>query len=241
MCPKDSFPLPCIDQIVNLTLRWKMLSFMDAFSGYNQIIMYPPDSKKIVVIILLKVYCYKVMLFGLKNVGTTYQQLMNKIFQPILGKTIEVCLDDILIKRQSQVKHLCDLHKVFNLLRQFGMKLNPAKCAFMVSTSKFLGFFVIENRIEVYSTQVRVVQELPSPHSKKEFQHLVVRLATLARFISRYIDQLKPFFEAIQNAKSFSWIEKCETIFQAIKRYLTMPPISRNPQPTNILCVHGHS
>ena len=90
---------------------------MDAFSGYNQIIMYPPDSKKIVVIILLKVYCYKVMLFGLKNVGTTYQQLMNKIFQPILGKTIEVCIDDILIKRQSQVKHLCDLHKVFNLLR----------------------------------------------------------------------------------------------------------------------------
>ncbi|RVW28621.1 Transposon Ty3-I Gag-Pol polyprotein [Vitis vinifera] len=94
-CPKDSFPLPRIDQIVDSTAGQGMLSFLDAFSGYHQIPMYPADEEKTTFITPHDLYCYKVMPFGLKNAGPTYQRLMTKIFKPLIGHTIEVYIDDI--------------------------------------------------------------------------------------------------------------------------------------------------
>ena len=81
-CPKDSFPLPRIDQIVDASVGHGMLSFLDAFSGYHQIPMHPPDAEKTSFITPHGLYCYNVMPFGLKNVGATYQRLVTKMFQP---------------------------------------------------------------------------------------------------------------------------------------------------------------
>ena len=90
VCPKDSFPLPKIDQLVDSTAGYKTLSFMDAFSGYNQITIHPADQEKISFITNQGLYCYKMMLFGLKNVGATYQRLVNKLFKEQIGRTMEV-------------------------------------------------------------------------------------------------------------------------------------------------------
>ena len=79
-CPKDSFPLPGIDQLVDFTAEHKLLTFMDAFSGYNQIRMAEKDQEKTAFITSQGLYCYKVMPFGLKNAGATYQRLVNKMF-----------------------------------------------------------------------------------------------------------------------------------------------------------------
>ena len=100
-CPKDSFPLPHIDQIVDATLRHKILSFMDAFLGYNQIPMYPLDSKNTVFMTPFGTFYYNVMPFGLKNTRATYQRLVTKIFYPMLGKMTEVYIDDILVKSKK--------------------------------------------------------------------------------------------------------------------------------------------
>ena len=81
LCPKDSFSLPRVDQLVNATTGHEMLSFMDAFSRYNQIPMYEPDQDKMAFITNRGLYCYKVMPFSLKNVGATYQRLVNKVFK----------------------------------------------------------------------------------------------------------------------------------------------------------------
>ena len=91
-CPKDSFPLPRIDQIVDSTAGQGMLSFLDAFSGYHQIPMAPANKEKIVFITPHGLYCYQVMPFGLKNVGATYQRLMTKIFRPLVGRTMKYTL-----------------------------------------------------------------------------------------------------------------------------------------------------
>ena len=80
-CPKDSYPLPRIDQLVDATLGHELLTFMDAFSGYNQIRMVPEDEEKTAFITNRGLYCYRVMPFGLKNAGVTYQRLVNKIFK----------------------------------------------------------------------------------------------------------------------------------------------------------------
>ena len=87
-------------------------------------------------------FCYKVMPFGLKNTGATYQRLVNHMFRPQIGWNVEVYVDDMLVKSLDEKKHLDDLQETFNTLRRYNMKFNPNKCAFRVSSGKFLGFMV---------------------------------------------------------------------------------------------------
>ena len=104
-CQKDNFPLPQIDQIVDSSVEHGMLSFLDAFSRYHQIPMHLPDSEKTAFITLYRLFCYNVMSFGLKNVGATYQRLMTKMFKPLLEKTMEVYIDDMLVKSKERMDH----------------------------------------------------------------------------------------------------------------------------------------
>ena len=147
-CSKDSFPLPRIDQIVDASTRHGMLSFLDAFSGYHQIPMHPSDAEKTAFITPHKLFYYHVMSFSLKNVGATYQRLVTKMFKPLLGKTIEVYIDDMLVKSKERPDHAEHLQEVFELLRAYGMKLNLSKCTFGVSAGRFLGFMVTQRGIE---------------------------------------------------------------------------------------------
>ena len=110
-CPKDSFPLPRIDQLVDSTAG--LLMFMDAFSGYNQIKMAEEDQEKTTFITSQGLYCYKVMPFGLKNAGTTYQRLVNKMFSKWIERNMEVYVDDMLVKSKEEITHLDDLKETF--------------------------------------------------------------------------------------------------------------------------------
>ena len=141
-CLKDSFPLSRIDQLVDSIARYKLLMFMDAFSGYNQIKMVEEDQEKIAFITSQGLYYYKVMPFGLKNAGATYQRLVNKMFSKQIGRNMEVYVDDMLVKSKEELTHLDDLKETFATHRQYRMKLNPSKCAFGVTFGKFLGFMV---------------------------------------------------------------------------------------------------
>ena len=141
-CSKDSFPLPRIDQLVDSIAGHKLLTFMDAFSGYNQIKMAEEDQEKTAFIISQGLYCYKVMPFGLKNAGATYQRLVNKMFNKKIGSNMEVYMDDMLVKIKEELTYLNDLRETFATLKQYQMKLNPGKCVFRVASRKFLGFMV---------------------------------------------------------------------------------------------------
>ena len=137
-CPKDSYPLPRIDQLVDSTAGHKLLSFMNAFSGYNQILMDEADQEKIVFITSRGLFCYKVMPFGLKNAGATYQWLVNKMFHNQIGRNVDVYMDDMLVKSVNDANHLDNLRETFDTLKKYNMKLNPIKRAFGVSSRKFL-------------------------------------------------------------------------------------------------------
>ena len=139
-CPKDNFPLPSIDRLVDASAGHYVLSFMDIFSCYNQIMMDPLDQEKTTFITEKGLYCYKVMLFGLKNVGATYQRLVNKVFADKIGRSMEVYVDDMLVKSPTIEQHIKDLADTFAFLRLYNMRLNPEKCTFRVEASKFLGF-----------------------------------------------------------------------------------------------------
>ena len=125
-----------------------MLSLLDAFSGYHQIPMYPSDAEKTTFITPHGLFCYNVMPFGLKNVGATYQRLVTKMFRPLLGKTMEVYINNMLVKSQKCPDHATHLQEAFELLRAYNMKLNPSKCAFEVSAGRFLCFMVTQRGVE---------------------------------------------------------------------------------------------
>ena len=117
-CPKDPFPMPKIDQLVDATVGYPRMSFSNAFQGYHQIPLALGDQEKIVFVTPTGNYHYKVMLFGLKNAGSTYQRMMTRIFEPQLGKSIEVYIDDMVVKSKVLSEHVGDLSNIFEILRK---------------------------------------------------------------------------------------------------------------------------
>jgi hypothetical protein len=127
-CPKDPFPLPKIDQLVDSTTGHERMSFLDAFQGYHQIALRKENQEKTAFITPRGIFCYKVMPFGLKNAGATYQRMVTKMFSKLLGKTVEVYIDDMVVKSIKSTDHVEDLRKVFEILRRHNLKLNATKC-----------------------------------------------------------------------------------------------------------------
>ncbi|KAL0715986.1 hypothetical protein Bca4012_065308 [Brassica carinata] len=228
-CPKDCFPLPHFDRLVEATAGNKLLSFMDAFSGYNQIMMNPDDREKTAFITDRGKYCYKVMPFGLQNAGATYQRLINRMFAEQLGKTMEVYIDDMLVKSLDEHDHVTHLEECFARLNQHNMKLNPAKCRFAVASGEFLGYLVTYRGIEANPKQIDALIQMASPRTEREVQRLTGRVAALNRFISRSTDKCLPFYETLKGNKKFEWSEQCEKAFQQLKHYLATPPVLVKP------------
>ena len=137
-CPKDSYPLLRISVLVDSTTQHQLLSFLDAFSGYNQIRMHKDDKEKTSFVTSQSLFYYKVMPFGLKNVGAMYQRLMNKMFTQQIGRNVQVYVNDMLVKTRREEDHLEDLRETFNTLHSYNMKLNPRKRTFRVTVGKFL-------------------------------------------------------------------------------------------------------
>jgi len=145
--PKKNFPLPHIDVLVDNTANFALFSFKDGFSGYNQIKMAPEDMEKTTFITLWGTFCYKVMSFGLKNVGATYQRAMVALFHDMMHREIEVYVDDMIAKSKTEEEHLVNLRKLFKRLRKYRLRLNPTKCTFGVKSGKLLGFIVSQKGI----------------------------------------------------------------------------------------------
>ena len=164
---------------MDATAGHKRITFMDARAGYHQIPLHEPDQEKTAFIMPRGIYCYTVMPFGLKNAGVTYQRLMNKIFKHLLGQTIEVYIDDMLVKSKESADHLRDLGSTFAILRKYGLKINASKCAFGVSSGKFLGYLVTHKGIEANPEQVQAVQNVQMPRTVKDIQKLTGMLAAL--------------------------------------------------------------
>ena len=143
--PKDEYPMLVADLLIDGAFGYKVLSFMDGHSGYNQIFIIENDVHKTAFRCpgSIGTFEWVVMPFGLKNVGATYQRVMNSIFHDIIGKYMEVYIDDIVVKSQDFDKHLENLEKVFIRMRKHQLKMNPLKCAFGVMAGIFLGFLVL--------------------------------------------------------------------------------------------------
>jgi hypothetical protein len=180
MCPKDDFPLPRIDQLVDSTAGCELMSFLDAYSGYHQIHMNPANIPKTAFITPFSTFCHLRMPFGLRNAGATFARLVYKVLGSQLGRNIEAYVDDIVVKSRKAFDHASDLQETFDNLRAFGMKLNPEKCVFGVRAGKLLVFLVSEWGIEANPEKIDAIQQMKPPSSVRQVQKLAGQIAALS-------------------------------------------------------------
>ena len=147
------------------------------------------------------------MPFGLKNAEATYQRMMNRVFQGLLGEKVEVYIDDIIVKTPLGGDHSADLGSVFERLRAHDMRLNPSKCTFGVRVGKFLGFMLTQRGIEVNPEKCQAVLQMRSPCTIKEVQQLTGRVTALSRFMTRSAHRTLPLYNLLKKGKDFEWTD----------------------------------
>ena len=205
------------------------MSFLDAFQGYYQIPQALEDQEKTAFVTPIGNYHYKVMPFDLKNAGSTYQRMMTKMFEPQLGKNVEVYIDDIVVKSKLVSEQVTDLTSIFEILREHKLRLNTSKYSFGVGLGNFLGYMVTHRGIEVNPDQIKAINNLQPPRNPKKVQKLTGMMTSLNQFISRSADRCRPFFLLLHKWKEFEWSEECVVAFQELKQYLSHPPIMFSP------------
>lgn len=195
-CPKYPYPLPHIDRLIDGAFGFRLLSFLDAYSGYNQIQMNLLDAPKTEFMTNKNNYYYEVMPFRLKNIVATYQRLMDRVFASQIGPNLKVYMDDMVVKNPDDQKHVRDLEETFVSIQGYDMRLNPDNCTFGVQAGKFLGFMLTNRAIEVNPDKCQEIINIRSLSIVKEVQQLTGRLAALSCFylvqgISQSISSLR--------------------------------------------------
>jgi hypothetical protein len=238
VCTKDPYPLPRIDQIVDSTSGYDLLSFIDAYSGFHQIKMARDDRKHTVFVTVDGLYWYIVMPYGLLNALPTFARAMNITLGDLVRDIVEVYVDDIVVKTRESNSLLENLAQVFDKLRATSTKLNLKKCVFGVSAGKLLGFLVSHRGIEANPDKVRAIEAMRPPARLKDIQRLTGSLAALSRFISRLAERALPFFKLMRGSGPFTWTEEAEDAFQEMKKYLTSLPVLVAPDPDETLFLY---
>ncbi|CAL2232523.1 unnamed protein product [Prunus armeniaca] len=232
--PKDEYPMPMADMLVDGAAHNQMLSFMDGNAGYNQIMMAEEDIHKTAFMCPghIGAFEYTVMPFGLRNAGATYQRAMNSVFHDMIGHSLEVYIDDVVIKSPEEGNHMTNLRRAFLRMRQHKLKMNPKKCVFGVQAGNFLGFLVHQRGIEIDKNKAKSIIEALPPRNKKELQSLLGKINFLRRFISNSAGKIQPFSSLLRlkQEQTFKWEEQHQQAFEEIKHYLSNPPVLSPPK-----------
>jgi hypothetical protein len=222
------------NMLINDASGHKVLCFLDGNAGYIQIFMAEEDMYKTAFRCpgFVGLFEWVVMTFGLKNADATYQRPMNLIFHELQGIIVELYIDDIVIKSASLDSHLTDLCLAFEKMCQYGLKMNPLKCAFGVSASKFLGFIIHEHVIEIYHKRIESMKKVKAPTCKRELQSFLDKVNYLRWFISNLSGRVKVFTPILRlkNNAKFIWGAEQQATFEEIKKYLSTPPVLKAPQ-----------
>ena len=158
---------------------------------------------------------------------------MNLIFHDLIGKIVEIYIDDVVVKSSAEHQHLADLYKVFKKARAYGLKMNPNKCAFGVSAGKFLEFMVHERGIEVNPDRGKAIKEVGPPTSEVKLEELIGKVNFLRRFISNLSGRIRSFTPLLRlkEGEEFAWGADQQKALDDIKEYLSNPPVLIAPQP----------
>jgi hypothetical protein len=231
-CPKDNFPLPRIDKIVNSAAECEVMSLLDCFSGYHQIYMKEEDKASTSFITPFNMYCFIKMPEGLKNAGSTFSRITKTVLESQIDGNIFTYVDDIVVASKSKEDHLADLAETFANMRDARLRLNHEKCVFGVRQGKILGYLVSHRGIEANPTKFQAIINMTPPQSARDVQRLTGRLAALNRFISKSAERSLPFLKTLRGAKNFAWGPEQAAAFASLKQHLSELAILTSPNPS---------
>jgi hypothetical protein len=232
--PKDEYPMPIDDMLINNALGHRVISFLDGNAGYNKICMAKVDMSKTAFRCpgFISLFEWVVMTFGLKNAGATYQRAMNLILHDWLGFILEIYIDDVVVKSDSMDNHLVYLRIALERIHQYGLKINPLKCVFGVSAGKFLGFIIHERGIKIDAKKIESIQKVQPPQSNNDMQKFLRKLNYLRWFIfnlSGMISALAAILH-LKNVADFTWGQNNNSLLRRSKKYLSSPPVMKAPK-----------
>ncbi|GJZ14792.1 reverse transcriptase domain-containing protein [Tanacetum coccineum] len=187
------------------------------------------------------IFCYTKMPFGLKNVGVTYQRLVDRAFQKQIGRNLEVYVDDLVIKSHTEEEIIRDIAETFKTLQQINMKLNLKKCTFGMQEGMFLGYKVNADGLKVSPDKADAVLSLPSPGCLKDVQKLNWKLASLNRFLSKSAEKPLPFFKTLKKCtkkNDFQWTQEAEVAFRQMKKLIADLPMLTAPKEREELIMY---
>ena len=170
--PKDEYPMPVTEMLVDSSAGHEYLSLLDGYSRYNQIYIVEEDVPKTAFRCPGVLGCYEwiVMTFGLKNDDACYQRAMNSMFHDFIGQFMQIYIDDIVVKSSAEKDHLDHLQISLERMRKYGLKMNTLKCAFGVRAGDFLSFVVHKKGIEINQKRTKaILKELQSLLEKSTF------------------------------------------------------------------------
>jgi hypothetical protein len=207
---KDEYPMPVADLLVDSASGNKVISFLDGNAGYNQIFMAKEDVNKTVFRYpeFVSLFEWVVMTFGLKNTGATYQRAINLIFHDLLRVLMEVFIDDVVVNSVGFEEHLTNFKLSLERMKKYGLRMNPLKCAFGVTSGRFLGFVVYEHGIQIDPKKIESIGKIGEPVCKKDVQKLLGKINYLRCFISNLTGRVESLLPLVQlkHEEEFTWL-----------------------------------
>jgi hypothetical protein len=217
---KDSFPIPIVDELLDELFGAKYFSKLDLRSGYHQILLHPEDRHKTAFRTHQGHYEWLVMPFGLTNAPTTFQSLMNHIFQHALRKSVLVFFDDILINSSDWQEHLKHLDEVLNILQTNNLFVKLSKCSFGVLEIEYVGHVVTGQGVSMDKDKVKVVLDWPIPKNVKQLRGFLGLTGYYRRFIKSYAKIAAPLTELLKK-ENYIWNDQEEMAFHQLQNAMT--------------------
>ena len=203
-------PLPFIDSILDTVAGHDCYSFLDGFSGYNQIRIYPDDQEKIAFVTEWGVFVAVVMMFGLKTTPATFQRIISEIFDDFIPTFMQVFLDDFTVYGQH-TEHLQHLRLCLDRCRKARLSLNLAKCAFHVTSGALLGHIVSKEGITMDPAKVQAILHAPAPTTAKALNRFLGQIRWHSHMLRYLADFATPLHAAVHMVP-FRWTEREDTV-----------------------------
>ena len=236
---KDHYPLPFIDQILEKLSGENDFYFLDGYSGYNQVNIFPKDQEKTTFTCPIGTFAFERMPFGLCSAPATFQRCMNALFSDLLGDYLEIFMDDFSVFGDDFQSCLSNLTKVLQICIKNQLVLSWEKSHFMVREGIVLGHKISKDGLEVDKAKVEVIKNLPLPTNLKQLRGFLGHAGFYRRFIQNFAYLSNTLTSLLAKGIDFTLQDEAKEAFGAIKEALIKAPILQAPdwnQPFELMC-----
>ena len=224
----DSFPMPRIDDLVDEVSSARFLTKVDLLKGFYQVPLSSRAREASAFVTPDGLYEYKVMPFGMKNSGSTFQRLASWVVRDLVG--VRAYIDDIVIFSDSWEEHLMRMQDLFSRLSEANLTINLPKCDFACSTVLYLGHRVGRGGIRPMEAKVTDILQFRPPSTRRGLRKFLGLIGFYRRFCKNFAQVATPLTDLLSERRNFQWSDACEKAFKSLKALLVSTPILRAPR-----------